>query len=149
MNKFIDLKGQVFGGRVVTGFSHQNKTSRNLYWFYRCECGHEGVTSGTRLRKCTGCPSCAGKANGRKGLYTQSKGMKVYFIKCNEYVKVGCSNNISKRLKVLQVYIPYEIKLLKVDTENSEEFWHEKLKTCHHKGEWYYYDKVCEIVDLT
>jgi len=149
MNKFKDITGEVFGGRTVTGFSHQHPTSRNLYWFYKCECGHEGKTSGTRLRSGGGCPSCAGKVNGRKGLYTQSEGMKVYFIKCNGYVKVGCANNVEERLKVLQVYSPYELELLKVDTENSEEYWHKLLETCHHRGEWYHYGDSCEVVDLT
>lgn len=149
MNKFIDITGEVFGSRTVTGFSHRHEVSGNLCWGYLCECGHTGVTSGTRLRKGNGCPSCKGRVNGRKGLYSQSKGLKVYFIRCGDFVKVGCSGDVDRRLKVLQVYNPHLLELLKVDEDNSEEYWHKRLESCHHRGEWYNYDAVCEVVDLT
>ena len=136
MNKFVDLTGQVFGERVVTGFSHQHKTSRNIYWNTLClTCSYEAPVKGTSLRGGIGCRSCAARANGRKGLYSQAKGKLVYFIGCGEYFKIGCSDNIDRRLKDMQVNNPYEVTLLGVDED--EEFWHRVFAHRHHHGEWY------------
>ena len=44
---------------------------------------------------------------------------------------------------------PYDLELVKVDTEHDEYYWHKLLKGCFHKGEWYIWKHVCEIVDLT
>lgn len=150
MNRFIDITGETFGGRTVTGLSHQNPSSRNYYWHAVCNaCDWCGVVSGTGLRKGSGCPSCAGKVSGRKGLDTQAKGIPVYFIRCVNFVKVGCSKNPEKRLKAMMTANPYPLQLLRVDTEYEEKYWHELLKDCHFKGEWYLYHMVKRIVDLT
>jgi hypothetical protein len=137
VNKFIDLTGKVFGERTVLRFSHQHPTSRNLYWVTRCKEGHESTTSGTRLRSGSGCPSCASKINGRKGLYTQAEERTVYFIQCGDYIKIGVSKDPEKRRKSMETSNPYPLTLLKVDKENSEEYWHEVFKEFHHRGEWY------------
>jgi hypothetical protein len=148
LHKYVDLTGKVFGERVVLGLSHQTAVSGNYYWFARCSCGREDVVSGTRLRKGSRCIECSGRENGKKGLYTQSKNQPVYFIKCNDYVKVGSSFEPKKRLKALESANPYPLELLRVDKENNEEYWHKKLSSAHHKGEWYLYKDVCEIVDV-
>lgn len=148
MHKYVDLRGKRFGERVVTAFSHQRQPSGNYYWYVMCNCGREDIVSGTRLKKGTRCPECSGRLNGKKGLYTQSKDQPVYFIKCNDYVKVGSSSNPKKRLKALESANPYPLELLKVDIEYNEEYWHNKLSSAHHKGEWYLYKDVCEIVDV-
>ena len=89
MNKFVDITGQTFGGRTVTGLSHQNPKSRNYYWYATCNgCGRKDVVSGTNLRKKVGCRRCVGKISGRKGLNSQSRGVPVYFIRCLDYIKV-------------------------------------------------------------
>ena len=150
MNKFVDITGQTFGGRTVTGLSHQNPKSRNYYWYAICNgCGRKDVVSGTNLRKKVGCRRCAGKISGRKGLNSQSRGVPVYFIRCLDYIKVGCSLDPEKRLRAMETSNPYPLELLKVDTEHDEQYWHEFLKEGHYKGEWFLANYVCEIVDLT
>lgn len=150
MNKFVDITGETYGSRTVVCFSHQNKKSRNLYWQVVCnDCGHEGIVMGSRLKAGSGCPSCQGRINGKKGLYSQSKGLPVYFVGCRGYMKVGSSSEPDKRLRTLQVFNPYELDLIHVDYNTNEEEWHMKLKHLHHRGEWYKRLDSCEIVDLT
>ena len=147
--RFKDLTGNTYGERVVTGFSHQNPKSGNYYWKVKCNCGREGIVSGSRLKLSSSkCISCSGKVNGRKGLHSMSKSKPVYFIKCNEFLKVGSSDNPGRRVRDMVSPNPYEVELIKVDTDNNEEYWHDLLKECHYKGEWYWYNKVCEIVDV-
>lgn len=148
MHKFVDLTGKTFGERVVLGLSHQAPVSGNYYWFARCSCGREDVVSGTRLKKGSRCLECSGRINGRKGLDTMAINLPCYFIKCGEYLKVGSSKNPVRRLKDMSSNNPFPLNLLRVDLVNGEKYWHEKLKPAHYKGEWYYYDKVCEIVDV-
>lgn len=105
--------------------------------------------SGSRLKKGTRCLECSGRINGRKGLDSKSKGLPCYFIRCGEYVKVGSSKDPERRFLDMQTDNPYPMELLLVDYENDEKFWHEKLSGCRHKGEWFNFHKVCEIVDLT
>lgn len=150
MNKFVDITGQTFGGRTVTGLSHQNSKSRNYYWHTVCNaCSRKDIVSGTNLRKKSGCRACAGKVSGRKGLDSQAKGVPVYFIRCLDYIKVGCSSDPNKRLRAMETSNPYPLELLKVDTEHDENYWHELLKEGHYKGEWFLAKYVCGIVDLT
>lgn len=149
MYKFVDLVGQKFGERVVVGLSHQHPNSGNYYWYVKCSCGREDVVCGSKLKKTTSCVSCSGKINGRKGLDVKAKNLPCYFIKCGDYVKVGSSRNPARRLKDLQSDNPYPLSLMWVDIVNDENYWHTKLQSCHHHGEWYHYHKVCEIVDLT
>lgn len=149
MHRFVDLTGQKFGERVVLGLSHQHPKSGNYYWFAKCSCGREDVVSGTRLKKGTKCPECSGRVNGRKGLYKQAENLPCYFIRCGDYIKVGSSKNPERRLKDMETNNPYSLQLLFIDYQNGEKFWHDKLKDCHHRGEWYHYGDVCEIVDLT
>lgn len=135
MNKFADITGEVFGERVVLGFSHQHPKSRNLYWRVRCSCGREDIVQGSKLKKSTTCVSCSNRKNGRKGLYSQSKGVPVYFIGCGEYFKIGCSQDIGRRIKDMEASNPYKVELLGVDKD--EEFWHKVFAHRHHRGEWY------------
>tara|TARA_R110002012_G_C11272198_1_gene569572 strand:+ start:86 stop:550 length:465 start_codon:yes stop_codon:yes gene_type:complete len=149
-NPVKDITDQTFGERVVLGYSHQDLNSKNYYWKVRCSCGREDVVKGSYLKtgKSNRCRECSGRENGRKGLITQSKGLPVYFIQCGDYVKIGCSTNPKRRLKEMMVNNPYECKLLKVDTENEEEYWHNKFISCKHRGEWYILKQVCEVVDI-
>lgn len=147
-SRFKDLTGQTFGERTVVGYSHQHPVSGNYYWKTRCSCGREDIVSGTRLRKGTMCLECSGRVNGRKGLYSKNKGDPVYFFECGPYIKVGSSKDVDRRLKDVQSDNPYDVILLWVGTKHDEEYWHNKLKDYHHRGEWYYYEAVCEIVDV-
>lgn len=150
-NRYKDLTGMIYGERTVLNYSHKDPVSRNYYWNVVCSCGREDKVAGSRLKNGTAnrCVECSGRENGRKGLDTQAKNMSVYFVKCGNFVKVGASHNPKKRLKTISVFNPYDVELLKVDTSKTEKEWHDLLKEYHHKGEWFRYDGVCEIVDLT
>lgn len=148
MRRFVDLTGQKFGERVVLGLSHQHPKSGNYYWFVKCSCGREDVASGSRLKKGTRCPECSGRINGRKGLDSQAKNLPCYFIRCGDYLKVGSSKNPERRLKDMLTSNPYDLELLRVDYINGEKYWHDKLKSCHHRGEWYVYKEAAEVVGL-
>jgi hypothetical protein len=148
LHRFVDLTGKTFGERTVLGLSHQNPTSGNYYWWAKCSCGREDVVSGTRLKKGTKCPECSGRINGRKGLDSQAQNQPCYFIRCGEYVKVGCSKDPERRVKDIETNNPYPIELLFIDYQMGEKYWHDKLWDCIHRGEWYHYEKVCEIVDI-
>jgi ribosomal protein S27E len=122
LNRFVDITGETFGSRIVVGFSYQHPKSRNLYWDVVCNnCGNKSTVMGSRLRAGNGCQSCTNRVNGRKGLYSQSKGMPVYFIGCDDYMKVGSSFDPERRIKDLQVYNPYPLELIHVDNSIGEE----------------------------
>jgi hypothetical protein len=106
------------------------------------------VVSGTRLKKGSRCIECSGRINGRKGLDSQAKNLPCYFIRCGEFVKVGSSSDPKRRLKNMSSANPYPLTLIWVDQVNNEKYWHNKLKSAHFKGEWYHFNKVCEIVDV-
>ncbi len=143
MRKVQDLTGNVYGEREVVSFSHWTKT-RNSVWSVRCSCGREDKVIGTNLKKSKMCGECAGRVNGRKGLDTAAKGKPVYFIRCGDFFKIGCSDDIPRRLKDMETNNPYELELIEVDED--EQFWHKVFAHRHHRGEWY---RSCEIVDLT
>lgn len=149
MYKFKDITGKKFGERTVVGLSHQHPVSGNYYWKAVCSCGREDIVSGSRLKKGTQCQSCSARVNGRKGLDSQAKNLPCYFIRCGEYLKVGSSKDPVRRLKDMATNNPYTLELLWVDLDKGEKYWHDLLKPCHHKGEWYLYKEACEIVDLT
>ena len=149
LHKFEDLVGRTYGERTIVGFSHQLPVSGNYYWKAVCSCGREDIVSGTRLKKGTKCPSCSAKINGRKGLDKQAENLPCYFILCGPYVKVGSSKDPVERLKQMQTNNPYPLNLIYVDQTNGEKYWHDKLRECLHQGEWYHWEKVCEIIDLT
>lgn len=138
-NRVIPMEGFVFGDWTVVSFSHKAKGSGNAYWNCRCVCGENYPVDGSKLRKGKSvmCKKCSGKMNGRKGLYSQSKDMKVYFIRCGDYVKIGASHDPNRRLKDIQSANPYKVTLEFVDED--EEFWHRVFKHNNHRGEWYYF----------
>lgn len=70
----------------------------------------------------------------------------IYFIKCLDYVKIGCTNNIQSRINEIQVCTPEKIKLLGLINGNfeDEKLYHEKFKHINSKGEWFYFTKELE-----
>lgn len=72
-------------------------------------------------------------------------GSNIYFISDGEFIKIGKSNNVNRRLRELQTANPRELKLLKViECKNEtaafelEVFLHKILQSTHQNGEWYY-----------
>ena len=145
--RFKDLTGKTFGERTALRFSHQIPVAGNYVWEVQCSCGRIDKVPASRLvkGKANKCVECAGRENGRIGLDSMAKGKPVYFIRCGDYVKIGCSDNIERRIKGIETNNPYPVELLKIDLTMGEKYWHDKFKDYHHRNEWY----SCEIVDLT
>lgn len=142
--------GAVWGEWTVLGLSHSHPVSGNRYWNARCSCGYEKAVEGSRLRKgkTTRCQRCAGRENGRKGLYTKSKDCKyLYFVRCGGYVKIGVTSDVERRMKDMKTHCPYDMQLLKVEEnkEGLEEYYHNLYKDKHHRGEWFRIGGACEI----
>ena len=60
-------------------------------------------------------------------------------IKCGDYVKIGVSNDVQRRLKDLQSSNPFNIELLYLGENEGcdEEMWHNIYNHRHHRGEWF------------
>ncbi|MEN6302636.1 MAG: GIY-YIG nuclease family protein, partial [Armatimonadia bacterium] len=73
------------------------------------------------------------------------KGHLVYFIACNNFVKVGYAADVYRRLSQLQTGNPVELKLVmtfgypdEITARKEERYWREQLVACGKAahGEW-------------
>lgn len=161
-NKIIEMPvGSRWNKWTILGFSHKAPNSGNAHYHARCECGTESIVNGSKVRigESTQCKGCSSRQNGRKGLYSKSrtnrqshyarnKKSDLYMIRCGNYVKIGVSRDVSRRLKDLQSSNPLDLELIYhgIDEGSDEETWHNIFKHRHHRGEWFYMPKEgCEI----
>ena len=69
--------------------------------------------------------------------------MYIYFITDGEAIKIGKTNNVKNRLRVLQTAQPRELKCVKVieceedNVDRVEQSLHTKFKKAHIRGEWF------------
>ena len=80
----------------------------------------------------------------------QAVGQKVYFVTCNEFVKIGVSENPPDRIGELQVGCPYELRLLAtaIGGYRFEKWLHETFDHLHVRGEWFLLDpKLLAIIE--
>lgn len=70
----------------------------------------------------------------------------IYFIKNEDYVKIGYTSDIHNRLSQLQVSSPTKLKLLGLieGSTEDEQFHHEKFKHLHSSGEWFIHTQGLE-----
>lgn len=65
----------------------------------------------------------------------------VYFVQCNNVVKIGMAKDLNNRVKVYGVNSPFKTKLLHyIKTENKKEleaFFHETFSNKRTDGEWF------------
>lgn len=65
----------------------------------------------------------------------------IYYIRCNNYIKIGYTYNLPHRLSVLQTGSPYELSVIKTELcqfpECREKELHKIHKSLHIKGEWF------------
>ncbi len=131
--------GQKFNKWTVLEFDSKTKNHNSLYKCV-CECGNTSVVKDSNLRtgKSTQCKSCSSRINGRKGLDARAKG-HLYFIRCGEYIKIGCTENVEQRFKHLQNSNPNKIELIKVliDKGYLESAYHALYKEYRIHGEWF------------
>jgi len=106
--------GQKFNKWTVVEFDSKTKNHNSLYKCV-CECGKESIVKDSNLRtgKSKQCKSCSSKINGRKGLDAQAK-KHLYFIRCGDYIKIGSTDNIDRRIKNLTHANPYPLEVIKV-----------------------------------
>jgi hypothetical protein len=75
---------------------------------------------------------------------------KVYFIRCENYIRIGKTSNIKSRLQNLKSSNPHKMELLgtisfliskqdarEIDPYDVKKRLHNYLKNYHHRGEWY------------
>lgn len=77
--------------------------------------------------------------------------MSVYFIKCNEYVKIGYSSNPYARINSIKTSNPHEVEVLLVIPGNVEleKELHYILRDSNYKNEWFLFDdKIRGIVEM-
>ena len=67
----------------------------------------------------------------------------IYFIRCNEYIKIGKTSNLYQRVHSLQGSNPHELKLVGIYASTSltpdEKFFHNEVEKIANKirGEWF------------
>ena len=95
----------------------------------------------------------AGKAKKRQNFqaatlehkWRKFRGAFVYFIKCNEFYKIGTANNLIDRVKSLQCGNPYILEIIyavKVtDWNETENAFHTIFFDKRVNGEWFKLDK--------
>ena len=141
------MQSKKWGKWTVTAFSHVGQGG-NRYFSATCNCGNSQVVKATSLRhgKSTQCKSCTSKVNGRIGLYNRKGQDDLYFIKQGNYVKIGVTNDIDRRLKDLQSSNPNPLELLYsgIGEGKDEQLWHNVFAHRHHRGEWFKFGG-CEI----
>lgn len=64
------------------------------------------------------------------------KKLVTYFVKTENFVKIGSSNDPQKRLSALQVSCPHTLELIAV-TLYPEKQLHQRFKQHHFRGEWF------------
>ena len=73
---------------------------------------------------------------------------RVYFIEMNEFIKIGFTRNLSRRLEELALGHPYEILLLHdiPGTFDTETDMHRRFRHLHVRGEWF--KKDAELLEF-
>jgi|SRR6185369_4196111 len=70
-----------------------------------------------------------------------AKSQIIYIVKCNEFYKIGITDDIRRRMIALQTGNPYELKLVKTyrAVSSFEELIHTILTKAkqHVRGEWF------------
>lgn len=67
----------------------------------------------------------------------------VYFVKCCNFIKIGCSLDVNQRLQTLTYAMPFELQLLAVlpviaeDVTRIEAQLHRQFAHLRHRGEWF------------
>ena len=63
----------------------------------------------------------------------------LYFIRCGNFIKIGVTNNVPRRLRDLQSSNPYPLELVYEGKGEGceEESWHTVFQHRHHQGEWF------------
>jgi hypothetical protein len=80
---------------------------------------------------------------------THNKGKHLYFIQVGEYIKIGRTDDVNKRLKQLEAMNPYDVELIEFieGAGELEHSLHDQFKDRLHRGEWFRI-RPCEVVTV-
>lgn len=150
--KVHNLKEEQYGRLLVLEFSHiDSNKGRNAYWKCLCDCGNVTVVKSSHLKNGSvkSCGCLAKELSAKRIKLIHNTGQHLYFIRCNEFIKIGRANDVNQRLSQLSAANPYPVELIK-EMKNQgyrEKEMHEKFKDKLHSGEWFKLDG-CEVVDI-
>lgn len=67
---------------------------------------------------------------------------QTYFLTCGEFVKIGFSADVSKRVRDLQTACPYPLTLVALAPGGimTERRWHVRFREFAHRDEWFRYE---------
>lgn len=70
----------------------------------------------------------------------QSSTEVVYFIECGEFIKIGRTSDIDRRVKSLSRHTPSDLKVLAtIPGDHTTEYdFHTRFFASRHKGEWFH-----------
>jgi Meiotically up-regulated gene 113 len=75
----------------------------------------------------------------------------IYFIKVNDYIKIGRSTKklMASRLSLVDTNCPYTPHLVRTldGNRNTEQALHRHFKSFHHKGEWHHFTEEMLTID--
>lgn len=145
------MLGKKFGKWTVTNSSEERDKGGGVMWECSCECGHEAVLNGSKLRggKTKSCRTCANVVAGKRSQYLLCEGRDLYMVrvKGTGIVKIGSSGDVAKRLKNLQRSNHEELELVGHWPKEGgrEEAWHKELAHLRVRGEWFDLGSSCEL----
>ena len=71
---------------------------------------------------------------------------KTYFIKANDKIKIGISDNIERRFRQILTSQP-DAEIYGYVNENIEKQLHKVFKNHHYKKEWFYFNPIKNQID--
>lgn len=149
--KIKDIRGEKFGRLTVVEFDHFTPISRNVKWLCKCDCGNKTIVSSAHLRtgSTQSCGCLAKELSAKRIKQIHNKGNHLYFIRCNEFVKIGRANNINQRLNQIKANNPYKITLIRemMNQGHREKEFHKIFQGRLVTGEWFQIHDY-EIIDL-
>jgi len=67
----------------------------------------------------------------------------IYFIRCQQFIKIGKTTNVDRRLAAHQMSTPFDLEVIgfipcvSADLDQMEGAHHRRFKRFHHRGEWF------------
>jgi len=140
-NKAKDHSGKVFGRLTVK--EPVGKTAKGGYilWRCTCSCGNETDVKSSHLvsNAVKSCGCLTKELSSKRIKMIHETGKHLYFIRCNEFVKIGRTDDLNRRVSQLKAANPYHISIVRFieDGGYREKEFHEKFKDSLHSGEWF------------
>jgi Meiotically up-regulated gene 113 len=81
--------------------------------------------------------------------YAPPEGSHTYFIRANNYVKIGHSAELKHRLENIKVCCPHEVELTRTipSSVSTEKWLHKYFRHLRIRGEWFYYSDEMLVIN--